>query len=172
MVEGSSPKELKYDRQSRNRIVASVVPVERGKEQDMRRVMIGATLALLLAACDGGRREAGNAAANAAAANAVADTANQIAALPEGQRNAVFIRAIRDTGDDCQFVEGSEPAGDYRGYPVWRARCEGGATFTIVITADGTAQVINDAEARLAGFNETGPSGNGQGAAEQNAQDQ
>ena len=95
-------------------------------------------------------------------------TQNRLENLSEGERNAVFIRAIRDSGEDCQFVESSEPVGEHRGHPVWRARCEGGASFTIVVAADGGAQVINDAEARLAGFNETAPVENGQ-SAEQNA---
>lgn len=74
---------------------------------------------------------------------------NQLQAMPEGQRNAVFIRAIRDAQLDCQHVEGSVPAGDYRGMPVWDVRCAGGGNWTIVVTGDGTAQILNANEARL-----------------------
>ena len=74
-------------------------------------------------------------------------------AMPEGQRNAVFIRAIQDSGQECQHVESSEPAGEHEGYPVWNATCRGGGTWTIVIMNNGTAQVLNDAEAALAGSN-------------------
>ena len=85
------------------------------------------------------------------------DIQNRIAALPEGQRNGVFIRAIRDSGEECQHVESSERAGEHQGYPVWTAACAGGGNFTIVITPGGVAQVLNDAERRLVGANETAP---------------
>lgn len=107
--------------------------------------------ALSLAACGRGG-EAPNAMANAAE-----PAGNQVAALSDGQRNAVFIRAIRDARLDCQHVERSEPAGDYRGMPVWRATCRGGAEWTIVIGADGTAQILSAAEAASV----TPPIGNG-----------
>jgi hypothetical protein len=85
------------------------------------------------------------------------DVANRLAALPEGQRNAVFIRAIRDAGEDCQHVETSVRAGEYQGNPVWSAQCEGGDSWTIVVTPDGTAQLVNEAEARLVGMNQAAP---------------
>ena len=85
------------------------------------------------------------------------DVANRLAELPEGQRNAVFIRAIRDAGEECQFVESSTRAGEYQGNPVWSAQCEGGGGWTIVVMPDGTAQLVNEAEARLVGVNQTAP---------------
>ncbi|MGE0179249.1 MAG: hypothetical protein AB7O91_05460 [Sphingomonas sp.] len=84
---------------------------------------------------------------------------NQLQTMPEGQRNAVFIRAVRDSGQQCQHVESSTPGSEISGNPTWTARCEGGASYTIVILPGGTAQVVNDAEARLADDNQT--SGNG-----------
>ena len=75
-------------------------------------------------------------------------------AMPEGQRNAVFIRAIQDARQECQHVESSEPAGEHQGFPVWNATCRGGGTWTIVIMNNGTAQVLNDQEAALAGRNQ------------------
>ena len=84
---------------------------------------------------------------------------NQIQAMPEGQRNAVFIRAIRDSGQQCQHVEGSAPGPEVSGNPTWRARCDGGASFTIVILPGGNAQVVNDAEARLVGDNQAAANG-------------
>jgi hypothetical protein len=70
--------------------------------------------------------------------------------LSEGQRNGVFIRAIRDANLDCQHVDSSEAAGVQQGYPVWTAHCDSGATYTIVLTGNGSAQVIDAAEAALA----------------------
>ena len=116
----------------------------------MRASLIPLGLAASLAAC--GSQPAPTAAN--ASGNAIENTANQLASLTEGQRNAVFIRALRDANQACQHVDSSESLGQYQGYPVWRAHCDNGATnWTIVITADGTAQIINDAEARLAGLN-------------------
>ncbi len=83
----------------------------------------------------------------------VAETANayqaRILALPEPQRLAVFLNAIRDAGLDCQQVNSAEGAGTYQGRPVWRATCRGGGRWTIVITDGGIAQVINANEAQL-----------------------
>ncbi|HET9427403.1 MAG TPA: hypothetical protein VFO69_03500 [Allosphingosinicella sp.] len=73
----------------------------------------------------------------------------RLEALPEAQRNGVFMRAIRDAEGACQHVERSEPVGAHQGLPVWRAYCQGGATFTIVISRGGAAQVMNDADVRL-----------------------
>jgi hypothetical protein len=92
---------------------------------------------LAATACSGGSQNQA-----APAANAPEPVGNQIAGLSEGQRNAVFIRALRDAGQDCQHVDRSVPAGSYQGQPVWRATCQGGGEWTILIGADGTAQVL------------------------------
>lgn len=104
--------------------------------------------ALLLAGCDATPSAPVNQAEAAAGGEAMG---NRLAAMPEGQRNGVFIRAIRDAGQDCQFVESSTPAGEYQGFPLWSARCEGGRTYTIAIGNAGEAQVIDDTAARLPG---------------------
>ncbi len=103
-------------------------------------------LTVLLAGCD----EAPPLPAPSNEASSAEDIQKQIQALPEGQRNGVFIRAIRDAGQECQHVESSEPAGTHRGFPVWNATCAGGGTWTIVIADNGNAQVLNAAEVRLA----------------------
>lgn len=99
-------------------------------------------LAALTAACNGPSEPATNQTTAAA-------TGNSVAALAEGQRNAVFIRAIRDAGLDCQHVEGSRAAGSYRGMPVWNVTCQGHSHWTIVIGPNGTAQILNADEVRL-----------------------
>jgi hypothetical protein len=121
----------------------------------MRAVMLatGAMLSLLLAGCGDQRAEE----TNRAAAAPSGDAANQLAALPEGQRNGVFIRAIRDAGQECQHVESSVRAGEYEGNPVWSAQCAGGDSWTIVVTPDGTAQLVNESQARLVGVNQSAP---------------
>jgi hypothetical protein len=84
-------------------------------------------------------------------------TESRLESMPEGQRNGVFIRAIRDAGQSCQHVDASARAGENQGFPVWSARCSDGGSWTIVITSDGTAAVLNPNETRLAGDNETTP---------------
>jgi len=115
----------------------------------MTRTAIAAALVLAgtLGACNSGEAPAPTPTNQSESAAASGD---QIAALPEGQRNAVFIRAIRDAGQDCQHVASSESVGTQQGFPVWTAHCDGGATYTIVLTGNGNAQVINAAEATLA----------------------
>jgi hypothetical protein len=108
----------------------------------MRNPLI-AGLALAAVACGGV-----NDAVNGAAANAPGPVGNQVAALSQGQRDAVFIRAIRDARLECQRVQGSVRIGEYRGMPVWRARCQGGGEWIIVVANGGTAQILNPAEAR------------------------
>ena len=103
------------------------------------RAPVIALLGLAAAACSGGGQNKA-----APAANAAAPAGNQVAALSEGQRNAVFIRAIRDAGLDCQHVERSVQADSVRDMPVWRATCQGGAEYAIAIGADGTAQVLSE----------------------------
>lgn len=66
--------------------------------------------------------------------------------LPEGQRNGVFIRAIRDAGRECQHVESSRQTGEAQGFPIWTARCTDSGEWNIVIANDGTAQVISASE--------------------------
>jgi hypothetical protein len=89
-------------------------------------------------------------------ASAAASFGQRLQTLPDGQRDAVFIRAIRDAGLDCQHVAGSAPDADYRGMPVWNVRCDGGGNWTVVIGNDGIAQILNANQARLAHESESG----------------
>ena len=110
-------------------------------------IAAGAALAAALAGCSEAPPVPGNQAADTGAD----EIQRRIEAMPEGQRNAVFIRAIRDADQPCEHVESSTPAGRHQGFPVWNAQCAGGGTWTIVIGNDGTAQILNAAEAQLIG---------------------
>lgn len=114
----------------------------------MRKILTiaSASAGLSLAACSGGAPAQNESAAQQASAETMQA---RLVALPEAQRNGVFMRAIRDADGECQHVERSEPAGEHEGLPVWRAYCQGGATFTIVISRGGAAQVLDDSEVRL-----------------------
>ena len=118
----------------------------------MHKALTAAVLGLGLAGC--GERAAPPAAEPGTEAVASEDIQNRLETMPEGQRNGVFIRAIRDAGQECQHVERSSRAGEHQGYPLWSATCAGGGNFTIVITTGGVAQVLNDAERQLMGANE------------------
>jgi hypothetical protein len=65
----------------------------------------------------------------------------RIASMPEGERNGVFIRAIRDAGLPCQSVKTSAAGAPVQGQPSWSARCDSG-DYVIVIGKDGTAAVV------------------------------
>lgn len=117
------------------------------------RILLGLTLATTLAACGGG----GTNEATDAGSNPALPAGNRVAALPEGARDAVFIRAIRDAGFDCQHVDSSVSVAPVRGLPAWRATCRGGGRWTILIAPEGTAQVIEGSA--VEGRNGTAPSG-------------
>ena len=76
----------------------------------------------------------------------------RLQALPEGQRNAVFIRALRDAGRDCQGVTSSAFQGAIQGRPTWTVRCEDGIGWVILIGKAGVAEVVNLIEAERAGL--------------------
>lgn len=87
----------------------------------------------------------------------------RLAAMPEGERNGVFIRAIRDARQDCQHVAVSVPTRSTDGAPVWVAHCTGGGTYAIAIRDGGIAQVIPDRGGLVLTRSEPStPSGNSQ----------
>jgi hypothetical protein len=122
-----------------------------------------AALVLTLAACGGGgQNQAAPPAHAAGAANTIAEPAgNQVAALSEGQRNAVFIRAIRDAGLDCQHVDSAVAVDAGLNLPTWRATCQGGGEYMITIDPSGTA-LVQSANRAPAGANAVAPAENRQ----------
>lgn len=111
-----------------------------------------ACAALALAACnpaaDNNSAAASNA-APAAEANASengAQPSNALAAvlaLPDKQRNIVFVRALLDADLKCEGVTSSDRLPDQEGHPVWRANCKNGTSHLITITPDGTANILS-----------------------------
>lgn len=104
--------------------------------------------ALLLASCDAPADRPTNA--------ALPDPAAQIAALGDGERNGVFIRAIRDADQECQGVDASRVIGEVGARTAWVARCRGGTKWVIVPGPARAAQVFSLDEARGAGLVRTG----------------
>jgi hypothetical protein len=112
-----------------------------------RLMVAGAAFVLMLSACDHADPEAH---ANRSVGSED-DYPERLEAMPEGQRHAVFIRAIRDAGRECQHVERSIPRGWVNGAPAWIVECDGGLEWTIIIGKAGIAQVTNSAELKAAG---------------------
>lgn len=116
----------------------------------MRKELIGTALgALLLAGCgESGRSNetAAPASENEAAAPEVNATA-AIENMPEETRNAVFIRAIQDAGQECQHVDASVKVGQEGDLSIWEARCQGAGSWRISVNPNGDAVVIPGAPA-------------------------
>jgi hypothetical protein len=72
-----------------------------------------------------------------------ANSVAEIAALPEPARNAVFLRAIRDAGLNCQDVVKGEQIKSTGGKATWRAQCEDGTFHLVLVSTDGSAQVVS-----------------------------
>jgi hypothetical protein len=75
----------------------------------------------------------------------------RIEALTHGQRDALFLRAVRDSGHDCQSVAGSAYNGPQFGMPSWAARCTNGEDWLIMIGKGGRAHVARREEASPTG---------------------
>lgn len=103
----------------------------------MRYALLLAPLAL--AACD---KPIAPVPAENTAAPELSNFQKQAVALTPGQRNGVFIRAIRDSGFDCQgVVESHRQADGMHGEPGYQAKCTDGTNYSILLDAGGTAHV-------------------------------
>ena len=71
------------------------------------------------------------------------DYAGRIANMPEGGRNAVFIRALRSAELECQKVVHSVAAGSYQGMPLWAVTCRDSGPWAVAIGKDGVAQILS-----------------------------
>jgi hypothetical protein len=124
----------------------------------MRRLIAGTglVLTLALAGCGGEAEDPGTEIPTAAPEPQVeaGEYQEEILSLDEGQRNAVFIRAIRDVDleQTCQGVESSAYVGEHQGAPMWTARCSDGTDWAILLGPTGSAQVMTCQEAELAGL--------------------
>lgn len=102
---------------------------------------------LALAACHAPSQQGvDNAAAADNASNAATGATNAAAAvlaLPEAQRDAVFLRAITDAGLSCQAISKTERLPDEGGKPNWRATCSDGSAHLIDLSPDGTAVITS-----------------------------
>lgn len=70
-------------------------------------------------------------------AEAQANQAATVAALPPGQRDGVFFRAIRDAGLPCQDIISAEPLPPEQNAAQWRVRCEDKVPYLIAVPPTG-----------------------------------
>ena len=66
---------------------------------------------------------------------------HDIDGLSPEQRNATFLRAIRDSGYDCQHVVGSAYNGLQFGMHSWATRCGDGRDWLVMLRRDGQVYV-------------------------------
>lgn len=103
------------------------------------------TAALIgLAACDSGT--IGN--APAPDATSTSNYLAKLESLPGRQREGVFLRAIRDSGQDCQGVTTSQRTETPDGKPAYTATCTDGSIWILVLETNGVMTVTNAANAR------------------------
>ena len=96
-----------------------------------------------LAACHSPGEQAAQNVASANAAGPSADTfANQIAALPEAQRQGAFMRAISDAGFSCQKIEHAAAHAPIQGHPAWTIDCIHDNDYVALATGGDTLQIV------------------------------
>lgn len=69
----------------------------------------------------------------------------RLAAMQDGPRRAVFLRAIRDSGGDCQHVQVAASQERVADAPAWAAVCDNGSHWIILLGNDGIAKVVSPA---------------------------
>lgn len=113
----------------------------------IRSLLVAPFPLLMLAACGTGSPAAdvtGNAATEASG-NAAAATdggyAQRIEALSPRLRQGVFLRAIRDGGEECQEVTEEYGIAAIEGKPAWAVTCDRSTRWVIAIDKTGTAIV-------------------------------
>ena len=110
----------------------------------MRLLAMTSLACLALAACGSPETVQHAEPKNDAAGNAGGvDYAAAVAALPPGQRNGVFFRAVRDAGLPCQKIASAEPLGTKVKNGEWKVQCESGDAHLISIGHDGQAIVTS-----------------------------
>ena len=82
---------------------------------------------------------------NTVAAADNVDYLARIRSMPQGQRNAVFLRAIRDAKQPCQGVTELTEVTGTGGPATWVARCDDGGRWVVSIAPNGTATVTSQA---------------------------
>lgn len=118
----------------------------------MQKTMFVVVAVLAVGACGPvsptGGNEADNRAESAPAAPETADYQQRLRTMADRQRDAVFIRALRDAGISCQGVEGSTYLGTNLGNASWTATCNDRSQWLITVGSSGVAQIMSLSDAK------------------------
>ncbi|WP_156460784.1 hypothetical protein [Sphingomonas sp. Leaf339] len=95
---------------------------------------------LMLAACDSGTT-ATTSVANTATAAPDGGYAARIKTLSPRLRSGVFLRAIRDAGEECQEVTREFAIAPIENRPAWGVVCDKTNPWVVSIDPNGTAMV-------------------------------
>jgi len=68
--------------------------------------------------------------------------------MAEGQREAIFLRALKDAGIPCQWVDASNYLGTSLGNASWIASCDDRSQWLITVGANGVAQIMSLSNAK------------------------
>lgn len=72
--------------------------------------------------------------------------------MDEGRRNATFIRAIRDAEKRCSHVQRSAYQQEFNGMSMWTAHCTETGDWVLLVSANGSTQVLHCSMAQRAGL--------------------
>lgn len=104
-----------------------------------RPVITVLALAALASACHAPPKTATGTSDNTAAADAFAA---KVTALPQAQRDGVFMRAITDAGFSCQKIVQSAAHAAIQNRPAWAITCDNNNAYVALATADETLQIV------------------------------
>jgi len=104
-------------------------------------IRVIAIVALALASCQ--QSPETNVAQAPGVSDPVSNYTARVVSLPDGQREMVFLRAIRDAGLDCQAITKADRIEDVGGKPTWRAQCSDGTAHLLQVAPDGTALIAS-----------------------------
>lgn len=108
----------------------------------MTRAIGAGALLLAVAACGGGNSNNLAETANVTVTNNASSNVQQtVRNLPEGSRNGVLIRAIRDARFACQHVRESVLIETPNAMPVYMATCDDQSVYAIAVQDNGNMVV-------------------------------
>lgn len=100
---------------------------------------LGTPLTIMIAACSSPEPVDNAAVANTATLSS--DYAQTVRSLPQGQRDAVFLRAVRDAGQNCQEVTQATEVPATGAAPTWAVTCDRATRWVVAIGEGGIATV-------------------------------
>lgn len=107
-----------------------------------RRPFAVLALAALAGACHAPPQQPAANTTTSAAATPADAFAEKVAALPDAQRQGVFMRAITDAGFLCQKIETQTQHAPIDGHPAWSIGCDHGNNYVALAMPGDTLQIV------------------------------